>query len=108
MTLDDAIDDAQAEAGAFADRLGGVEGIEDALRIAQARSSIRKLNDQLITAPHGGDLQGASTGLVESVQCVFDDLDKNLKQLVGVGNNARAIAFDEEMDLTLAGRTSGL
>ena len=43
MILDYSVDSAESEAGAFADWLGRVKGIEDALRIAQPRTGVGKL-----------------------------------------------------------------
>ena len=47
MVLDDAIDGAQAEPCTLADGLGGVEGIEDALRIANARRRCQRIAARL-------------------------------------------------------------
>ena len=47
MILNDAVDGAQAEAGAFADGLGRVERIENALRIRGCRGRYRRIAGQL-------------------------------------------------------------
>src|SRR5208337_626183 len=48
MVLNNAVSGTESETGAFADRLGGVERIEDALRIAQARAGIGELHDHFV------------------------------------------------------------
>src|SRR5579859_912955 len=108
MILDDSIDDAETQAGALSHGLGGIEGVENTLRIAYPRTGVGELNDQFVPASHGGNLQGTAAGFIESVNRVLNDLDKNLKQLVGIGDNARTVAFDEKVDLSLGRRTPGL
>ena len=48
VILDHSVDSAQAEAGAFADGLGGVEGIEHALGLANAGAGVGELQHDLV------------------------------------------------------------
>ena len=48
MILHDAIHRAQAQASSFADGLGGVEGVEYAMRLSYAGAGIRKLHHHLL------------------------------------------------------------
>ena len=48
MILDHAIHSAQSQAGAFADGLGGIEGIENSQRLANARAVIGELQHGLV------------------------------------------------------------
>ena len=87
VILDHSIDSAEAEAGAFADRLGGVEGIEHALRFANAGAGIGELQHDIVALVLGGNFQGSTAGFFQSVHGVLDDLDEGLEKLVGIALN---------------------
>ena len=52
--LNDAVADAEAEAGAFADGLGGEEGIEGAIQVAEAGAGIVEADEDAIALARGG------------------------------------------------------
>ena len=79
MIVDHSIDSAETETGAFADGLGGVEGIEDALRIANAGAGVGELQDDLGTLVLGSNFQGSAAGLFQSVHGILDDFDEDWK-----------------------------
>ena len=89
MILDDAVRGAESETGAFADGLGGVEGVEDAFGIAQAGAGIGELNDYFVDFAPERNLQTAAADFLERVDGVFHDLKKCLQELIGIAENAR-------------------
>ena len=89
MILDDTVGSAESETSSLADWLGGVEGIEDTLRIAQAGAAIGELNNHVFRVARYGNLQASATDFLQSVDCIFDDLNKCLHELVGVAEDAR-------------------
>src|SRR5216683_5987813 len=64
VVLDYAVGGAKSEAGAFADRLGGVERIEDALGIAQAGAGVGKLDDHFAGLAPERDLETSAAGFL--------------------------------------------
>src|SRR5579863_1817779 len=101
--LNDAIDCAQTEAGAFADWFGCVEGIEDALGLADARAGVGELQHGLAAQPVGDDFERAAAGFFQRVHGILDDLDEGLKQLVGVALHAGKVRRNRHTDTDFAG-----
>src|SRR5208337_3254046 len=82
------------------DRLGGVEGIEDALGIAQAGAGVGELHDYFVGFAPEGDLEPPAADFLQCVHGVLDDLKKSLQELVGVAEDARQriVAFHGQAD----------
>src|ERR1700693_1327313 len=57
VVLDYAVGGAESETGPFADRLGGVERIEDAFGIAQAGAGVGELDDHFVAFAPERDLE---------------------------------------------------
>ena len=64
MFLDDAVADAEPEASAFAHALGGIEGIEDAIRFLDAGPGVLKFGDDSSLLGVNPDFQSADRGLI--------------------------------------------
>src|ERR1700687_5466244 len=64
VVLDYAVGGAESEAGAFANRLGGVERIEDALGSAQAGAGGGKLDDHFVVFAPEGHLEAPAAHIV--------------------------------------------
>ena len=61
MFLDDAVADAESEAGALADALGGIEGIEDAVGFLDAGTGVLKFSDDSSLLGVNPDLESADS-----------------------------------------------
>src|ERR1700716_98073 len=57
VILDYSVGGAEPETGPFADRLRGIERIEDALGIAQAGAGVGELDDNFVVFPPERDLE---------------------------------------------------
>src|ERR1700674_846140 len=75
MILHHAVDGAESQAGALADGLRSVEGIEDAMRLFDSRSAIGKLQHHFLRLKLGADSKQASARFFQGIQSVFDNLD---------------------------------
>src|SRR5579863_7722218 len=60
VVLDDAIHSAQAQSCALADWLGGIERIENALRVAESRAGVREQQHDFGALPLSRDVQRAA------------------------------------------------
>src|ERR1700691_4398395 len=87
--LHDAVADAEAEAGALADGLGGEERIEDLLGGFDAGSAIGKLDDQLAVVVRGANHQRAAADFFQRVHGIADQVEENLQNLIGIAENVR-------------------
>src|SRR5919106_4007330 len=88
----DAPADVEAEAGALADRLGGVEGLEDVGqdRLGDARAGVGDLDDQAVAVAAGADGQPAlAVHALHGVDGVLDQVGPDLVELAGVGRQQR-------------------
>jgi len=108
VILNNSVNSTDAKTSALADGLGCVEGIKDALGIAEARTVVRELEHDFVLLADAGDLEAAVTHSVESVHGIFDDLDKGLEQLVGVGADLGKVGLDEQAQLGLSSGTARL
>src|ERR1039458_5227849 len=90
VVLDHTIRRAQSETGAFADWLGGVEGIENALGIAQAGAVVGELHDHFVALAPQANLETPAAGFLQCVHGVFDNLKKGLQELVGIAFHGQA------------------
>src|ERR1035437_5131860 len=93
VVLDHTIRRAQSETGALGDGLGGVEGIESALGIAQAGPVVGELHDHFVALAPQATLETPAAGFLQCVHGVFDNLKKGLQELVGVAEDARQRVF---------------
>src|SRR5271163_174906 len=79
MLLDDAVANAQAEAGAFAHALSGVEGLEDAVWFLDAGPGIVEFGVDVSVFDIDTNLQRAAlAGFEHGVHGVVDDVEKDL------------------------------
>src|SRR5215467_5572890 len=108
VVLNDTVDGAEAEAGAPANRLGGVEGIENPLRVAQARTRIGEAQPGFAVLTPGGNFEQSAARFGERVHGVLNDFDENLEDLVGVGQHAGKICFQRKPNLNLSGGAARL
>ena len=92
MFLHDAVADAQAEAGAFADALRGVERIEDALGIFDSGAVVGELGANVAAGRHDANLQLAgASGFKNGIDGIVDDVQEDLLDLMRIGDDhARA------------------
>ena len=93
MFLDDSETDAQAEARAFADRLGGVKGIENAVRLLDAWTCVRKQDDHVAAVAHGFNRQHTALMRFHGVNGVADEVEKNLQELIAVAAHSGENGF---------------
>src|ERR1700722_21033039 len=87
MLLHYSVHCAQSQAGAFADRLGGIKGIEHSIRLFYSWPTIGKLHYHFSTVDLSADPEQSSASVFQRVQRVLNDLDECLEQLVTVPPN---------------------
>src|SRR6202011_3158639 len=88
MFLDDAVADAQTEAGSLADLLGGEEGIENAVGMGDAVAIVAERDFHGIPGPGRRDLDARRAAYgVHGVVGIVEDIEKDLLQLVRVTND---------------------
>src|ERR1019366_7767129 len=102
MILNHSVYRAQAQARTFSDRLGGVEGIEDPLRLPNPPPRIGKKKNGLFVLTLCGNFQGPSACFFQRVHRVLDDLDKRLEQSVGIALHAGKIGINGEAHTNLS------
>src|SRR5438445_5007774 len=99
MFLDDAEADAQAETGTFTDGFRRIERIENAVRFLNAGAGVAEQNDYPAAIASGLDGESAAAvGRFHGVDCVVDDVEKNLKQLIAVAPDAGQNRFQLQFD----------
>ncbi len=69
--LNDSVGDAQTQACAFSDRLGGKERIEDVVRRLNSRAGVRELEDHARILLRGANGQDSAADLFERVNGVI-------------------------------------
>ena len=84
MVLDHAVGGAQAQAGALANHLSSVKGIEHAVRLADARAGIEKLDYHFLFFATGDHHERAAARFLQRVCSVADDFQAALDQLIAV------------------------
>src|SRR5690349_4165969 len=100
MLADDGHADAQAEAGAAAGTLGGVEGIEDARKSfgADADAVVLKGDDDAVAAAAGANLEAAGLAdFADGLLGVGDEIQEDLDELVGVTQDAGKTSVGEKV-----------
>ena len=99
MLFDNAIADAQAEAGAFAHTLSGIERIENAIWLFDARAGILELGNHTTFLRVYPDFQGAaSPRLQHRVYPIINNVQKDLFQLMRIGSDRWNCGFDISLD----------
>ena len=105
MVLDNAINGAQPQSRAFADRLCRIEGIENALRLADARAAVGELH-QTSSPASGRSPRAASAGFLQRIRA-FSTIWTNSETAGGrrprlAAGQARSRSLCEFSDRTLA------
>ena len=102
--LNDSVADAEAEAGALADRLGCVEGVEDAFGFAKAGARVRKIEDDAAAFSAHADGERTSADGFHGVDGIVDQIEEDLEELVGVATHGGESAgiFDFDADFFVA------
>src|SRR3989442_15976559 len=98
MVLHHSVGSAQAQPGAFADGFRGVEGIKDALRLADAGAGIGKLQDNHAAFVPHGYTEGSATHFFQGIHGIADDFKTALEKLVGIAPDPRKIGRDVALD----------
>src|SRR5215472_1921688 len=104
MLANDGHADAQAEAGAAAGTLGGVERIEDAWQSfrADADAVVLKRDADAVAAAARANLQAAGfADFADGLFGVGDEVQENLDKLVGVADDAgkRSVGAEVHFDV---------
>src|ERR1700722_16202403 len=100
--LEDAVTNAKPQPGAFADGLGGVKGIEDALGLADTGPIVGKFHSNVGLFACGADGEHARAGIFHGVHGVADDVIYHLEQLVGVAANGGQYRRTLELDTNIS------
>src|SRR5258708_14969360 len=103
MLLNDAVANAEAQTRALADRFGGIERIENALRILKAGTGVGEKDDDVAAIADCLDGEDTAFGGFHGLQGVADDVEENLHQLISVSANAR----EDRLELQLDARCPG-
>src|SRR5579859_5560158 len=90
--------DAQPQACAFADRLGGVKRIENAMRLFNARASIGKQDDHVAAIAHRFDGQHAAFMRFHGINGIADEIEKHLHELIAISAHSRKNGFELLLD----------
>src|SRR5271165_6790925 len=98
VLLHDAVADAEAKAGAFANRLGGVERVKDTMGFADALAGIGKEDDNVAAVALRFYRENAAAGFRHGVQSVADDVEKDLHQLIVVAANSGEHRLQLQLD----------
>src|SRR4029434_3811271 len=101
MILDDAISGAEPETSPLADWLGRVEGIENALGLAQSGTGVRKIDDDRTVFAGQRNDQPSPSVLFESIDRVVNDLQASCEKLIRVAQYSGQPRFADKFDLYL-------
>src|ERR1700722_13948543 len=101
MLFHDSVADAEAESGALADFLRGVEGVEHFFRFFHARSGVREFDDDVAAFAQRADEQDAAAGRFHGIHRVADQVVENLQQLIRIaahgGEDAAIFQLDADI-----------
>ena len=92
--LDDAVADTEAEAGAFAHRLGGEERVEGAVQIAEAGAGIIEAEEYAVALARREYGDRALCAFFHRVNRVIQNIKQHLLEFVFADGNARQIRRD--------------
>src|SRR5581483_10341237 len=84
VVLNHTVGGAQSKAGAFADGLRGVEGVEDPLWIANAGTIVGELDHNLVVFSLQCNDKLTAADFFQGINCVLDDLQGGLQELVAI------------------------
>ena len=85
MRADDAVADAESQAGTFAGLFGGEEGIEDAFGIGDAGAVVHEGDFDVILGTAGADADAAVVArFLDSVVGIIQNIEENLLELLRV------------------------
>src|ERR1035441_5448521 len=100
MLLHDAVADAESESGTLAHTLGGVKGIEDALGVFDSGTVVGELSANVSTNARdtNSELAG-SPGLKNGIDCVVDDVQEYLLDLMRISDDQRWFRGNVTLDL---------
>src|SRR5579859_288698 len=90
MLANDAVARAQSKASSLPNGFGGEKWLESVLRMPETRPGIRKLDAHLRFARPYGNQHFAPAHLFQRVHRVRNNLQKDVKQLAGIGQHRRA------------------
>ena len=100
--FNDAVTNAETESSSLAHALGGVERLKNAAGFGEARPRVMKFDDHVLTARMHPNSQAALLTFQHRIQCVIDDVAKDLFQLVGISGDSRHIRLDLTLQLDAA------
>ncbi len=90
MLLNNPVADAQAEARAFTNTLGGVKRLKDAIRLLDPRPRIVEFGVQMpVFGIHLHPQIAALPAFQHGIHGVVDDVQENLLQLMRISRNSR-------------------
>src|SRR6266849_1052810 len=98
MILHHSIGGAQAQPSAFANGFSCVEGIKDALRLADSGAGVGKLQHHLIAFAPRARQEGSAAHFVQSIHGIAYDFQAALKELVGVAPDPRKAGRNAALD----------
>src|SRR5271163_2688204 len=79
VLLHDAVADAEAQAGTFANGLGGEERIEHLLRRFDAWAGVREFDEKFFLVVRSANYQFAAADFFQRIHCIADQIEKNLQ-----------------------------
>src|SRR5690349_12805113 len=94
VVLDHTIAGAETEAGALADNLGSVEGIEDPVGFANAGSGVEEFQNHILILGVNASKERSAASFFQRVGGIADDLQAALKQLIGISPHSRHAGFN--------------
>ena len=99
MFLNDAKADAESKPSTFANRLGGIEWIENAVRLFNSRPGIGKQNRHACAVAHGLDRQRAPAVVrLHGVHGVVHNIEEHLHQLISIASYTGKHGFQFEIN----------
>ena len=98
--FDDAVANAEAEAGSLPYGLGGVKGIEDAMGTFHAGAAVGEFNAEAIAGDDGANPDFAFAAIfADGVYGVIENIQKNLLELVEIAGREREAGIALTMDV---------
>src|SRR5580704_8676997 len=101
MLLHHAVADTEAEAGALAHGFGGVERIEDFVRLLHPRAGVGKFDDDQAAFAQRANQEDTTASGLHGIHAIADQMIENLEQLIGIAANGRQDAAIFEFDANI-------
>ena len=98
VILHQAVNRTQDQACAFADRLRGIERIENSMRLTNSRAVVGKLYNDLFSLKLCADAQQSTARFLERIQSILHDLHECLKQLMAIATYLWQSRIDDDFD----------